>query len=155
MPRIVRRRFLRPLLFMFLAPLLFGQDVSDAPAIKSTENSSNLVSVRSSSKKATVFANAALWGSTGFMAYSIKHGSDLCRAELQRINRLDRFGTNGGGGTLHPYKQTFVVTLPLASAISTFSFVRRKSRAASVWVPAASAVAITSAASMSYADGCH
>jgi hypothetical protein len=109
------------------------------------------------SKRTILWANVALWGSAGLLAHSTAYGSHTCYAEDVKAGHPENFLTVGyGGGRRHPYRDSFLGTVPVDAGVSFLSYIlqRKKHRMAAFLMPALGASSQGGAAIMQYVAGC-
>jgi hypothetical protein len=109
------------------------------------------------SKTTILWANIALWGSAGLLAHSTAYGSHTCLAEDIKAGHPEIYLTVGyGGGRRHPYRDSFLGTVPVDAGVSALSYflLRKKHRMAAFLAPALGASGQSGAAIMQYVAGC-
>jgi len=109
------------------------------------------------SSKTILFANVAMWGSAAVLAHSTAYGSHTCYAEDVKAGHPENFLTVGyGGGRRHPYRDSFLGTVPVDAGVSVLSYIlqRKKHRMAAFLMPALGASSQGGAAIMQYVAGC-
>lgn len=108
-------------------------------------------------KKQIIIANVAMYGSSVLGAHATYFGSQNCYRENISAGTLQAFALTGfAGGRFHPWRRSFMLSLPADGAVSLTSYLlhRKHHDLLAVILPSASAGMQVGIAGVQYSQGC-